>query len=426
MPAFVDQHIQHPAFKDDDPELHELVVGLQTHTTPALRPEGGQMPFPFSSRRVPPRLVFGLRTTKVAKVDFYLESSRRGELLHQRLQPRAAQGLASQPRPADGRRVWQGGQVAASAQSALFGIIQYLCSYVTKDEVPLIDKALTEVLRSCLPTILRKRLASWAPSCSRVANSLRAGGRVESLWLAVSQLLPHSGPDQLFAFVLSHVHAGSQVRVNSYYPEYRVRMVRPQPESLSDDAKEEDILAGNIFSRYQNRPAEAEFESISLFEFASWWKARSSGPKERKATARGRKPNPSFKLQEGQGWIVKRDKEALVMTPYLTPEKNGHEYYYSLLCLYLPWCDEVDLKGDFPNENAAFEAKFDQLKANIDKFSSDMSRKLEEELRDDRVRAAARALGGRFVCGGRSQWRYFRRQRRRRGPLCRRSCLGRG
>lgn len=47
--------------------------------------------------------------------------------------------------------------------------------------------------------------------------------------------------------------------------------------------------------------------------------------------------------------------------PRLTPEKNGDEYYYSLLLLYLPWRSEEELTAGCDSAMAAFVQKEGQL-----------------------------------------------------------------
>lgn len=128
-----------------------------------------------------------------------------------------------------------------------------------------------------------------------------------------------------------------------------MRVVKPKPNELSGDAMEEDILTANIFVRYAHRPSNGDFNNMSLYEFASRWRYSSRAPAS--GGRRGRKPNDSFKLKDNLGWIVERSREAVVLSPYMTPERNGDEYYYVLLCLYLPWRDDsvTAFKGTHDN-----------------------------------------------------------------------------
>ena len=60
-------------------------------------------------------------------------------------------------------------------------------------------------------------------------------------------------------------------------------------------------------------------------------------------------------------YIRQRVKEACLRVPRLSPEKDGDEYYYSLLLLYLPWRLEEELTEGCDTAMAVFVRKEDQL-----------------------------------------------------------------
>ena len=57
-----------------------------------------------------------------------------------------------------------------------------------------------------------------------------------------------------------------------------------------------------------------------------------------------------------------RRKQACLRVPTLTPEANGDDYYYHLLMLYLPWCNEtVDLLDSHATAKQSFVSNNDCL-----------------------------------------------------------------
>ena len=107
----------------------------------------------------------------------------------------------------------------------------------------------------------------------------------------------------------------------------------------------EDCFDDNIIDVYRKRPR--ELESLTLFQFASWYEKRPLDAK------------PQLPLLDRSGSLHKRTRALCLRTSNLST--NSEDYYYSLLLLHLPHRTEDELTGGFTNIEQAFLAKEDQM-----------------------------------------------------------------
>ena len=116
-----------------------------------------------------------------------------------------------------------------------------------------------------------------------------------------------------------------------------------------------------LFDRYTARPTGAPFDSMILAHFTVWYNTVSCGDDDQSENTSGCRL-PHFQLQNRMGTIAQRRHQACLRVPVMTPESHGDNYYYHLLLLYLPWCQETeDLLGEYNTAQEALLAKKDQL-----------------------------------------------------------------
>ena len=124
------------------------------------------------------------------------------------------------------------------------------------------------------------------------------------------------------------------------------------------DGGDTDVFESGLYERYAARPLGDPFDNMSLAHFAVWY-ATSKAPSTLSMSSRAQ---PRYELQGNSGWIYLRRKQACLRLPTLTPEANGDDYYYHLLMLYLPWCNEtVDLLGSHATAKQSFVSNNDRL-----------------------------------------------------------------
>ncbi|XP_062601396.1 uncharacterized protein LOC134263100 [Saccostrea cucullata] len=106
------------------------------------------------------------------------------------------------------------------------------------------------------------------------------------------------------------------------------------------DEDDDEIWMTNIIERYENRPNKPLFQNMCLAEFCSEFRvlAKSQLPKNENKNV--------FELQNSKGYIQKRTRTmpAVIRYPRFNAEKTSEKYYQSLLQLFLPHWNEIQLK----------------------------------------------------------------------------------
>ena len=74
-----------------------------------------------------------------------------------------------------------------------------------------------------------------------------------------------------------------------------------------------------------------------------------------------------IKLKRDLGYMRQRKRESVLRTHKFKITSEPEKYYHSLLMLYYPWCNEEELKGDFPT----YEEHYKNIKHIIDHNSQE-------------------------------------------------------
>ena len=214
---------------------------------------------------------------------------------------------------------------------SVHGAAKYVCSYICKREADNLRSALSDIERR-IP-----RDATFHSKFMTIGNTFFTHRQLSAQEAAYKMCsLPLRGSTSTVIYL-------------DIKPEMkRNRLLLPSStlRNLSDDST--DIFVKNIFDRYTNRPAVAEFEDMNLHTFVSQYQTSS-------VSSRNAVP-----LLNSMGYLHKKRKAAVVRTTVLSPEKDGETFYLSQLILYVPWRKEKDLISEFDSAKDAYDAKIEK------------------------------------------------------------------
>ena len=255
--------------------------------------------------------------------------------------------------------------------------INYIVAYATKKE-----KELTQSLKALLENIN-------SPVNYYTRDTLKALGnkfmncRSISIQEAIMRSLPHLAMSNFSPQVMY---------IPSDMQEYRHGKLKSKKdlENLPDDSI--DIFEKGIIDKYSNRPL--SLHSLCYAEFAANYDPI---PKHRKIIDSD--PHKVIQLRNGLGNMMLRKFPKTVRTYTPSESKQPERFYYSKLCLYLPWVNELDILGihstykeSYHNEHVIKEniyrfEKFSDayIDSLMDKIQHEISNKQNEKvnLRDD-------------------------------------------
>jgi len=361
IPAFVDRHIRTTVPGENEPELRAAVLRYQQHghrDTCGGSDDKCRFNYP---RPEEPRTRLRTEADQLPRGVLYVTKRGPDDTL---TNPYSAPLLLGWDANIDVQFVGGGAFNCSPGSSMLkanmHAIVEYLCSYVSKEESPHFRQS------------VRERLAALPAQASAYKKRVRIGTTLigyrdvsgqEGIWKALG--LPYVQCSRTF------------VQVNAYRPEKRIRLLKAKSLLQQLDRDSTDVFAKNIFTRYAIRPAgtqqlehlgkpiTVDFDNMTLAEFAACWTAHGAELKQssqparggrgrgrgrgggrgrgrgrgRSNRGRGRPLAARATLQDGS--VIRMfDRERCIVLPYLTQQRNGDDYFYMLLVLHLPWRDE--------------------------------------------------------------------------------------
>lgn len=145
------------------------------------------------------------------------------------------------------------------------------------------------------------------------------------------------------------------LHLDTRHSSHRTRVLKPSWQKESDDST--DLFQSNVIERYKLRPTTHEvaeeardgvdWNRMTLTYFASHYALMSKPPAviNEDGVSGGCKSSPHgcYLLQDGKQWVRKRNKLACIQTHGMSFEKDGQDYYVSLLMLHLPFRAESEL-----------------------------------------------------------------------------------
>ena len=258
---------------------------------------------------------------------------------------------------------------------SVFGIALYVCSYVCKAEPARLRKAVTDVintLKSQCGFSKRKQLSKLGTVIlsSRGISAQEAAFRLTGLPLVDS--------------------SRKTIYVNARTPNKRARILKPQLHKLQTSTLNQNSFVDGLPENYAKRPNNELFNSMSIATFASWytWSSNESETGNGLYSDISNK-QPRFILQNNKT-IRQRTKPACLRTPYLTPLKDGDDYYYMFLFLFLPWRDENELITPHKTAREAFNHKKGNFEMSVAQYS-ELAEELERATQNLRIMMADNA-----------------------------------
>lgn len=198
---------------------------------------------------------------------------------------------------------------------SVFAIALYVCSYVCKAEPARLRKAVNDVINTLKANNCgiskRKQLSKLGTAIlsSREISAQEAAFRLTGLPLTDS--------------------SRATVYVNARTPNKRVRILKPQLHKANASSLNKNSFVDGLPENYAKRPNHDLFNNMSVATFASWyiW-STSQNEAENEHNAEISDKQARFMLQNKK-IIRQRTKPACLRTPYLTPLKDGDDYYYN-------------------------------------------------------------------------------------------------
>ncbi len=175
----------------------------------------------------------------------------------------------------------------------------------------------------------------------------------------------------------------STVYVNTRSKEARTRMLKKECIAQQDHVFNEEDFTSDIYDKYVRRPL--VLENICLSEFAQWWRIKPYGNKNNNLEYSSESEDEESGyiseqacLLESRTIIIKRNKAAIVKTPFISNIEQPEEYYYSLILLYFPFRDETTLLDGYSSSFECSQARFNLLRPNSATLHGNMLKKQEE------------------------------------------------
>ena len=258
---------------------------------------------------------------------------------------------------------------------SVFAIALYVCSYVCKAEPARLRKAVNDAinkLKADCGFSKRKQLSKLGTVIlsSREISAQEAAFRLTGLPLTDS--------------------SRATLYVNARPPNKRVRILKPQLHKLDTSTLNNNSFIDGLPENYAKRPVDDLFNNMSVATFASWytWSTNQNETLNENDTDMPNK-QARFVLQNKK-IIRQRTKPAYLRTPYLTPLKDGDEYYYMFLFLFAPWRDEKELVTPYKTAKEAFNHKREQFEMSVAQYS-ELAEELERAVQTLRIIMAENA-----------------------------------
>ncbi len=302
-PQFIDQHIS-TMLPDQtaDPELHRLVNTLQVHRHSPTCYKHNRVTCRFNYPR-PPSAATRLRTNTDpgSAAQFYLTQRNECDQWVNAYNPTLL-------------KAWQANmdiQVVGSE----YGAAMYVCMYVSKSEPERLKYALHDTMEKIPPDASQRKRLSM----------------IGATVLTHRQVSSQEAVYRLGGFPLVR-STRTTVSVNSRYPNNRSKILKPRSEVSQLPDTSTQIFEPGVIEYYQDRPDGNVWDTMSLATFATHYNV----------TGKETETSSHPKLKTFEKWVKKRQKPACLRVPYLTPA-SGDEYYYSLLVLFKPFRNELDM-----------------------------------------------------------------------------------
>ncbi|XP_078586291.1 uncharacterized protein LOC144868192 [Branchiostoma floridae x Branchiostoma japonicum] len=292
--------------KDIDPELHHLVTTCQQHrhTQTCQKKSHSQCRFNYPRPQRDLTTINNTDTTDIynCKRRFYDLQRQNTEIYINAYNPTLLRAWAA--------------NLDVQLVSSSHATAQYISTYVAKSEPVQLYQTVCRRLKS-LPhdSSIRKKLFT-------IGNTLLSHRLISAQEAAYFLAeLPYKRSSRTTIFI------------NSAKPNNRTRILKPKADIEVLDDKDQNIYMPNIFDKYESRPHTKPFSALTLYDFTS--KYTTNKNKE----------------------LICRQKPACIRTPNFTTERNGDDFYYSLLLLHMPWRNEQEIIQPYNTALDAFVKK---------------------------------------------------------------------
>ena len=324
-----------------EPEMHELVTGVQTHKCQAyclrLIKVGGRMQFVC-------RFGFPRNTTTRFLLSDVLNC------IVGRLQNKMKKRLYDLVRAEPERNIndycptllylWKGNMDIQFVSEDSYSIVEYLTKYITKKESPNLETYIDNESRSAFQKTIR-----FTYACLRK--------REMSAHEVVDRILQDGGE----MFICSEKFEF----VSTAPPARRTRVLRNLKDIERNDLSGvQSFYPDLIHNFYPGRPNTDCFDQMSLYDFVLKY--------HKIDIKQGKKKGNAVPIKQGSQIIAYYEQRAPKDIPVIQHHnfdivKEPELYYYSLLILYKPWRIESDIRGDSSSHEEEFFRIIDEFPA---------------------------------------------------------------
>ena len=243
----------------------------------------------------------------------------------------------------------------------IFATLNYTINYTLKQE-----KAVLDVL---------KNLKDSMPFNADVREQLRALSHAffNNREISVQECV-HRALGIFSMIYFSH----DVIYIPSDPPETRHGIVKTKAQLQNLPPDSTDVFQNGVYERYANRPD--ELENICYASFASNYKVLYNSERVGKSTT-------IYTLKNDMGRMVKREHPIVIRTNSPSRKNDPVKYFFSKVCLFLPWRSDSDIYGPHQDAKMQFEDKIDIIKPNMLHFGSERAELIDEMI--DQIREEA-------------------------------------
>ena len=304
---------------EEDAEFRKLVEDRQTHShTKTCQRPNGKCRFNYP-RKVcnETRILFDFETRKATtKGNFYVTKRSGVSLNLNPYNPRIFK--------------WWGANMDIQMIHGERGLAYYICKYVLKAE--------PEEFRIAL-----RELTDQMNSMEKLTKK----SRMMKLGMLMLKMRRMSAQEAAYRITgLKMVHSSRAVQtIGTLPPNKRMRRVLPEEQIEGQLENSTELFYDGPIEVYRKRPKKTEFETMSLFEFTSWYEKEYNQSNW----------NRCVPLCDGSAYLKKRYKAQVVRSSYVSMASD--DYYYTLLLLHLPHREESDLNDGYGSFKESFLSK---------------------------------------------------------------------
>lgn len=361
FPQFIDQYVssQIPN-KTQDFVMHNLVSTVQIHHhTETCRKGKSLCRFNFPR---PPSMQTKIKPNinPIASKSFY-ETRRKPE-----------EAWVNPYNPAI-LQAWQA-NMDIQFVGSVFAIALYVCSYVCKAEPARLRQAVNDVINTLKNNscgISKRKQLSKLGTAILSSREISAQYRscISSYWPSTHRLIKSNNICKCKNTKQTCTHLETAVT-----------------QGKSASSLNKNSFVDGLPENYAKRPNHDLFNNMSVATFASWymWSTSQNEAENEHNTEVSDKQAPRFMLQNKK-IIRQRTKPACLRTPYLTPLKDGDDYYYMFLFLFLPWRDETELIAPYKTAREAFDHKKEHFEMSVAQYSDLADQELERAVQNLRI-----------------------------------------